>query len=341
MALSIDTGRALRRPSDLHELVVAIMAAGNADESSWIEWKSSADLTTPAGSFMIARSILGFANREAAAARRFTDGLAYLVVGAEPGSAPGVAEIDLADVENALRPYLGSDGPTWGATYVRIEDTPVLVITIEAPSPGDPIYSLRKSYQGDKGKGGNEGTVFVRGLAATQPASASHIDMLQSRLLQGRADGASLDLVIDWSPEGFAVTPLDVADDALDEWVDARRQTLLARQSPASTVMAVGNLLAALSPTVTTRDSRSPEEFNAELEEHLASCRAILVACCIDEAVNQRLNRIVLRVTNPTTRNLSAVELTLQIEATALAYRGRRLRSGRCRSRPGFAVGST
>src|SRR3954454_15181433 len=60
MALVVDPTRLLRRPSDLVELVEAVIAASPSDEGEWIEWKSQADLGTTAGLFTLARQILGF-----------------------------------------------------------------------------------------------------------------------------------------------------------------------------------------------------------------------------------------------------------------------------------------
>jgi hypothetical protein len=320
VAIQIDIGSPLRRPSELHALVMAVIAAGSADEGPWIEWKSSVDATTPAGAFAIACAVLGFANRDPALAKRFVGGLAYLVIGAVPGKVDGVKETDLAVLENALRPYLGNAGPVWGATYVAVEDRPVLVITVEPPADGDPIHLLRKTYRGDAGRGGDEGAVFVRAQASTQPAAAAQMDMLQSRLLKGGAAEPQLDLDVDWSPDEFVVVPLDLSDAALDAWIGARRQALLDRTLPAVARPDLGSLLSGLT-TGLPRDHRTPQEFNDELEEHLRLCREKLVRLCVSEAANQRLNPVVLRVANPSSRNFSEVELTLRIDAAAVGYR--------------------
>lgn len=89
MAIMIDTSRGLRRPLDLVSLVEAVVNAGPADEAFWIEWKSQLDLTQPAGQFKAARAILSFANRMPDTASTACEGLAYLIVGAEPGSVAG------------------------------------------------------------------------------------------------------------------------------------------------------------------------------------------------------------------------------------------------------------
>ena len=63
MALALDTSVAFRGSSDLQRLVAAILAASDHDEADWVEWKSTLDLTTKAGCFTVARTVLGMANR--------------------------------------------------------------------------------------------------------------------------------------------------------------------------------------------------------------------------------------------------------------------------------------
>lgn len=107
MALSIEFDRGLRRPADLAELVEAVVAGQDEDEADWIEWKSTLDLTTPAGTFNLSRQILGLANRHPEQAARFMEGLGYVIVGAEPDSVEGVTTVDLAKLDASLARYLG------------------------------------------------------------------------------------------------------------------------------------------------------------------------------------------------------------------------------------------
>ena len=61
-----------------------------------MEWKSSLDLGAPEGRFTVAKAILGFANRAVDQAQLAFEGVAYLVVGVEPGAAAGVINVDHA-----------------------------------------------------------------------------------------------------------------------------------------------------------------------------------------------------------------------------------------------------
>lgn len=85
VALAFDTSRAPLRPQDFQDLVRAVAEAGVVDESSWVEWKGTLDLPTPEAKAVVARCIVGLANRTLEAASRFCEGRGYMVVGAEPG----------------------------------------------------------------------------------------------------------------------------------------------------------------------------------------------------------------------------------------------------------------
>jgi hypothetical protein len=181
VTLVIDTSRPLRSPAAQVELVQAVLAADETDETEWVEWKSLLDLTRAEGRFAIASQILGFANRHPDRASRFVGGCAYLIVGAEPGTMSGQPVMDPADLDNALRPYLGDAGPVWSPLWPKVSGCHVLVVTVEAPRWGDPIFVLRKAFDRHE-----DGTVFVRRPGATRRASAAEMDHLLVRLLQRR-----------------------------------------------------------------------------------------------------------------------------------------------------------
>jgi hypothetical protein len=141
VAITVDT-----KPLDLTALVEAVVNAGPADESFWIEWKSDLDLTMAPGAFNTARTILGFANRMPDTAAAVCEGLAYMIIGAQPGKVAGTIVIDGANLEQALIKYLGGDGPVWSPHYVTAQGRDVLVIVVEAPKWGDDIHALRTGF---------------------------------------------------------------------------------------------------------------------------------------------------------------------------------------------------
>ena len=89
MSLStFDKTRASRTEDELRALVDAIHASPLAtQETNWLQWKCL-DLGATDGVFAIAKTILGFANRAVAVAELACEGVAYMVVGVEPQSAP-------------------------------------------------------------------------------------------------------------------------------------------------------------------------------------------------------------------------------------------------------------
>ncbi len=194
MVLQLDPKVAFLRPSELAALVDAVVAAEAEDEQDWLEWKSQLDLTQKAGHFHVARTILALANRDPASARPFADGFGYLLVGVEPGQVSGVAKIDTSKLDDGVSRYTGDD-PRWTAHVVSRSRGDVLVIVVQPPEPGDPIYPLCRTYQSTKGSGADEGTVFVRRGTKSRPASAADIRLLTARARDGsKAEKALLEL---------------------------------------------------------------------------------------------------------------------------------------------------
>ena len=195
MTLAIDASAALRSGEELRLLAEAIYHAPQSEqESRYIEWKGSWDLRGSAkDKFSAAKHILGFANREVEIASRMFEGCAYLVAGVEPGVAAGVAREDSATLNGWLSAYLGTDGPVWSPHWATVAGVTVLVLSIEAPSPGDPIHSLRKAYEGFA-----PGRVFTRREGQTAEADPDELKMLQARLTAIHADtnlSGQLDLI--------------------------------------------------------------------------------------------------------------------------------------------------
>lgn len=179
MALDIGTDLALRGLNDLRRLLDAVVSADEHDEVEWIEWKSTLDLSGKDGCFTIARTILGMANRLPDAASLACEGLGYIVVGAAPASVDGIQSVDPAHLDARIDAYLGgADGPRWTPTYVTHDEATVLMVTVEAPRFGDPIFSLRKEFDVYP-----SGAVFVRKKGRTVRAIAEDMDALQRRLL--------------------------------------------------------------------------------------------------------------------------------------------------------------
>jgi hypothetical protein len=220
MTLNIQSNSALRRPTELQDLVRAVLQADPADESDWIEWKSFRPLTTIEGRADAARHILGFANRHPDRAARSFEGCGYLLIGVQPGTLFGTDRIDPADLEAGLRRYLGDPGPQWSFHNVSYQGTHVTLFVVEPPRWGDPIYCLEREFDRYQA-----GAIFVRRKGSTHAASPADLKYLQERLLR-RADHIQVE--VGWRTTPAQVTPLELGPGAVDEWISAERAALLA-----------------------------------------------------------------------------------------------------------------
>ena len=156
------------------------------------------------------------------------DGLGYVVIGASPGHREGYVSVDPADLDNGLVRYLGGEGPQWSPHNVLFDGAEVLVVIVEPPANGHPIFTLRKGYSPeDRGVGSPEGTIFVRSGTKTQPARSADIQMLQRRLLAGSLkvpSGPDLALTISGC---VAVFDGEAASRLIDAESDRRTDELL------------------------------------------------------------------------------------------------------------------
>jgi hypothetical protein len=323
VSIDIDTSRPARRPGELKGLLDAVRAALPSDEAEWIEWKSQLPLDVTEGWFAIARQVLALANRDPDRAVRFMGGLGYVIVGCEPGGLQGISPVDPVVLDSGLRKYLGDAGPAWSPTFLQVEGRTVLVIVVEAPRWGDPMYTLQKTYHSDSGKGGaNAGTIFVRGTGDATPARPADIRRLEQRLLKGAAT-PELRLLLEWVGEPIEVACVDLSPAAKDEWLAERRRVLLeplAAKQP-------GFVHSNLPPTGLARnmfapvpDRRTEDEYRREVAGYLKQAALWLgnetLACVVDT----EMSVVRLAVRNPSERNLPDVHLSLYVPGPFLAY---------------------
>lgn len=327
MALVIDTSKALRRPSDLEQLAVAVRDADPNDETHWIEWKSSLDLTTKHGWSKIASAILGFANREPARAERCCEGCAYMIVGIEPNNVEGVIPVDHAKLEQGLDPYLGGhSGPSWSPQYVTVDGKQVLVVTIEAPRQGDRMFPLRKTFQTSAGVTVPDGTVFVRHQAKTERATAADHDMLTARSTGAAATvDVPTDVTVEWVGEVPTVPACD-AGIGCDEWVAQRRSELKVRppvpkpKPTSSSTSPLATLMIQPTGALNLFEKRSWASYEAEVESYLTRCRKRWPHVVQSRYHSSDIGLIKMAVSNPSDRNLPAVEMKLTLPDSAWAF---------------------
>jgi hypothetical protein len=126
-------------------LVVSCGQADDTIETHWLERKGQ--LTTAAHRFAAARSILAFANRDAAAAP-FLDGHALVVIGISTGRSKASRGSRTTTWRRRCVPTSARTSAHRGGSCAgnRVNDThDVLIIDIDAPQPGDPLFTLRKA----------------------------------------------------------------------------------------------------------------------------------------------------------------------------------------------------
>jgi hypothetical protein len=185
VAISLDPAASRGTAEEATAVVDAVLAASPTDESDWIEWKSSLDLSGKAVRGTLARHILGLANRPPQEAAGHVGGRGFVVVGAEPGNCPGVGAADPADLSQGINAFLGPERPSWTMHYDSREGLLVLVLTVAPPRPGDPAFTLFKDLQvispGGKRKDYPRGTIFVRHQGRTEIARPEDVHALLER----------------------------------------------------------------------------------------------------------------------------------------------------------------
>lgn len=221
--IDFDLSRRPVRPSDWAGLAEAVYESTTPEESYWLETKSPLDWTNSHGLGTLSRAILGMANRDPERASAFLEGSGIVIIGLgpKPGQIAPVEVIDGADLESKLSAYLGKDGPRWQPHWATVEETPVLIVEVDAPRAGDPGYTLRKSF-GDY----RVSQTFVRALGRTEHASQDDIVRLARRLTIN-AMKVSLDVEV-----GYAINePLSkiyTDQPAVDAYLRTREDELLA-----------------------------------------------------------------------------------------------------------------
>lgn len=350
MTLTLDTGTPLRTLARYRELAQAILdAPASTQETDFLEWKSDVDLADKRWQAQFGRHTIGFANRDSEAAARWFGGCAYMVAGVSPGILLGTPVYDTAKIEAWLAAYVGQapDAPGWAPAYVELHGKHILIVTIEAPEPGDPMWVCQREFtENQRGRDKlitRKGGIYVRHKGSTDEAGPADIAMLSRRLTAKgkRVSGLSLLLLPSSTAQG-----VEFGNDRLDAWVDAERRALepppvvlvadsdeeeAARESATQSPKETGRLLAgadilrelARMPQVANAaadflyepDGRTREQYLAEVEKYLAKARKRLLAVLLRGCYDRDLGRIRLAVRNDTDDPVQNVRLELSIPA--------------------------
>lgn len=316
VTLNVDTSQPIRGPAARKTLVETIRdAPASAQETTWLEWKSRATLNEKAWQGEIATHVIGFANREPGRARQAVGGHAYLVLGAEPQNLVGVRLYDPADLESWIARYTGrSEGPRWEPHYTTVDGKSVLVIEVDAPQPGDPIFSLRKTFTDPRGETIPDGTVFIRRLGRTDRPNAADYDMLNRRAAHARS---GLDLMLTWWDQPAVIRPVDLSETAQTTWLRRERERLLAplERDPFS-----ANTRLAQTMRLGLGETRDEEEYRKEVDQYLADAAPALAAEVRARAVGRNVGKVELAIANNTEDNFEQVAVELYIAGELAAF---------------------
>ena len=297
------------------------------DESTWIEGKSDLDLSGKVGQVVVARQILGMANRSPEVAAQHAEGLGYIVIGAEPNNCCGVVELDPADLDAALRPYLGPEGPRWSPQYVKAQGKSVLVITVDPPRRGDRTFTLQRDY--DKYRAG---AVFVRHVGRTDQAGPGDIRMLEDRYA-ATVQTIALHVRPVGPDDSVTIRPIDGVDALLDEWESRIREELSPRPPSqpgevdkpnllglagyeiirvAEVAGTMGNVFNRLSE----EDRRTEAQFDAEVQHYVSASRQHNERLARARLAEVGASLLYLQIVNTSDRNYEDVRVELFIPAS-------------------------
>ncbi|MEP9385191.1 hypothetical protein [Nocardioides sp. KR10-350] len=274
MAGSVDTSRAPKGELAARALIDSVIATDDRIERHYLEIKSTLDLTTKKDQAKLAKFILGAANRMPDQAANAFEGYGVLVIGASEGLATGVPPIEALDLQKAVLPFIGADGPRYDLVRVPLDgsENEVLVFLVEPPEWGQPPFICHKD--GDEKL--RNGAVFVRADGETREARA---DELQQLIQRGQRSTMPVDFAVRVIG---TVRPVELDNEAtLEEYISLQRnrlQSALERDTAAADdgsitdpiTKAVMPTLAAIQQAQSAMRAFSEPEHRSE-EEYLAS----------------------------------------------------------------------
>jgi hypothetical protein len=330
--LDIDMSRPFGNAGMREELVRSVYRAAKTNETRWLEWKGPFDLGSKEGQFKLAHQIIGFANRPVGCQAHRAGGHAYVVVGAERGDVRGMppADLDPVVLEGRIGPLVGDGGsaPRWTPFSVPVDGKYVLVVDIDPPRWGDPIYVLRTGH-------GNwqPGQIFVRHKASVDRPTAADMDALNERVAGGLLHEVQIELVA--APRPNLLRPFRLDDEELETLIQDRQREALSSLKPVAPSRSVhpyggthslegfqdlarrATLDFALGRTgrpPDEPDTRTEAQFRTQVDRYASECRAGLPAAGLWNLYRSGLAEVVLVATNVTQRPLVDVEIRVHFE---------------------------
>ncbi|MFF0613702.1 hypothetical protein ACFYUD_34065 [Nocardia tengchongensis] len=310
--VNLDVTRLPRGVEEWREFVEALKETDDSVESDYLELKSDIDLRSKEGKAKVTKFVLGVSNRMPEMAQKHLDGHAVMVLGVAPGAVPGIQMIDSKDLRKFVTDYTRSDVPRWWIEQVMVGGSVVLVVVVDPPKYGDPIWVSHKTLQLPDAKGNMrvvlaDGGVYYRPDSETRAATGEEIVALCRRILARNPKAALRVEIIG------AATRFTFDTGVLEEYVRAERHRLC-HQNDRPGPITDGALFARLS----AHDSRSWAEFEQQVqswEDELREAWPRIVNFCASAVSEARI-----RITHLDGSYLNDVDLTVHLPRALRAF---------------------
>lgn len=283
-------------------LITYLLKTDDRAERYFLEVKSEVNLSTKKDQAKVAKFILGAANRDKNLAHRRFGGHALMVLGVGHGAVVGVPAFEAKDLAVAVQRLIGADGPRWDFERIRVDDKDVIVVVVDPPT-GE-VWTCRAD-----GDGLTDGTIYVRADGETRRATGDEI-----RALIDRAKKQPQLVDVDVAVAG-EVLALHIDEAVLTEWISQESERLRGMADTDTRKNAYG--IRSLSLGVD--DTRSREEFVAEVAEWEKAAMANPTAGVVDLAGRMNSSGIRVQLTNRTRTFLRDVRVDLVADGDLIA----------------------
>lgn len=300
-----------RLPTGQHQwrmLVEGLLAVGDdRHEGHHLELKSEVDMSTKAGRAKIAKFILATANRPPDLASSRFGGYAVMLVGLDykttPPSIAGSAKFDDKDLRREATNFVGDPGPGWDYQRIDVDGNEVVAIIVEPPD-GAAMWPCQRD-----GDGMRSGVIYLRPGAETVPATGPQVTAMVDRVRHAQPD---IDIDIEILGQVWAVDCDPVAAIAHIKAAAADLRATCPNPPPSTTTSGIGFAVGALSGFAGRSDSRSRNEFHAEVDNFETA--AIEAVDDVRDMAMATVPGFSVRVTNKTKRSLDDVEVVIHLD---------------------------
>lgn len=306
-------------------LVHAVAKHDDRIERFYLELKGPLDMGSKVTGAVIAKFILGAANRQPDIAAKAFGGYGVMVIGVTNNEITGMPPIEMMEIARRVERFIGvpGQGPRWDVIRVPAAEAPneVLIVVVDPPAAGDPMFVCR-----DDGEALKNGRIYIRADGETREAQSGEIDLLVARASRNPS-----------LPTGFEVGfthPVDVVqvntERTCDEYIARERQELIKamhdaeNELNAAAVSAIGVLAASATKSsdffgnFEKPEDRSSEQYIAEIEAWEARLRAAWPSA-VEVMAGWALRPLELTLTNTVDTFFRDVRLHVHLEGSVKA----------------------